>query len=145
MRSTQLAISQESKKQRGGLFEYPCLLQHPLLCPLCGHQSSKMAPHIPREIVTADDYSPIVSILTWILLVSMVLSVCVKVALKLLISRMFNTDDGVLILAMVTHRRTRASVKLMASESDHQYCPVNSHFDPGVERHRTTPRLVNCI
>lgn len=55
----------------------------------------------PREEVTVDNYGPIVSIVTWILLVSLVLFVCAKVAIKVIACHTFNHDDAVLLSAMV--------------------------------------------
>ena len=65
------------------------------------HNQSKMVLLASRTTITPDNHGPIVSIITWILLISMVLSVCAKVALKLLVSRMFNRDDGAITIAMV--------------------------------------------
>lgn len=55
----------------------------------------------PREFVTADNYSPIVSVITWILLVSMILGVVLQVMLKVLTLRKWDTSDQVLCVAMV--------------------------------------------
>ena len=51
--------------------------------------------------MTSNDYVPVVNIVTWILLVSMVLAVCTKVAMKVIGRRTFNIDDSVLVAAMV--------------------------------------------
>lgn len=63
-----------------------------------------MATVIPRTRAQIGDYdySPVVNIITWILLVAMVLSVCSKVAIKIITCRTFNMDNVVLILAMVS-------------------------------------------
>ena len=58
---------------------------------------------IAREAITSSNYGPIVSVVTWILLVSMILAVLAKVAMKLLTSQTFGVDDGVLLSAMVNH------------------------------------------
>ena len=60
-----------------------------------------MAALLSREAITADNYSPIVNIVTWILLASMVLAVCAKVAMKVIGRRTFNLDDSILVSAMV--------------------------------------------
>ena len=74
-----------------------------------------MATLIPRELVTADNYGPVVSVITWILLVSMILAVCTKVVLKLLASQTFNRDDAWLLLAMVRHQAPKGLVDANAS------------------------------
>ena len=60
-----------------------------------------MATFFPREAITPDNYSPVVNIVTWILLVSMVLAVCTKVAMKIIGRHTFNIDDSILVAAMV--------------------------------------------
>ena len=60
-----------------------------------------MAAFFPREAITSDNYSPVVNIVTWILLVSMVLAVCTKVAMKVIGRHTFNVDDSMLVAAMV--------------------------------------------
>ena len=60
-----------------------------------------MAALLPREAITADNYSPVLNIVTWILLASMILAVCTKVAMKVVGRRTFNMDDAVLVAAMV--------------------------------------------
>ena len=55
-----------------------------------------------RKSGTATIENSIANIVTWILLVSMILTVVVKVAMKLLSQRTFELDDAVLILAMVS-------------------------------------------
>ena len=60
-----------------------------------------MATLVAREPVTPDNYSPIISIVNLILLITTVLSVCAKVAMKVFVLRKFNRDDGALIVAMV--------------------------------------------
>lgn len=56
---------------------------------------------ISRESITSDNYGPLVTIVTWIFLIFMVLSVCAKVAIKVTASHSFNADDTVLLAAMV--------------------------------------------
>lgn len=60
-----------------------------------------MAVLSPREAISSDNYSPVVNIVTWILLVSMVLAVCTKVAMKVIGRHSFNMDDAMLVAAMV--------------------------------------------
>lgn len=60
-----------------------------------------MATFVPREAIGPDNYSPVVNIVTWILLVSMVLAVCTKVAMKVIGRHTFNIDDSILVAAMV--------------------------------------------
>lgn len=60
-----------------------------------------MAVFFPREAITSDNFVPVVNIVTWILLVSMVLAVCTKVAMKVIGRHTFNIDDSVLVAAMV--------------------------------------------
>lgn len=60
-----------------------------------------MAAFLPREAITPDNHSPIVNIVTWILLVTMVLAVCTKVAMKIVGRRTFDIDDSFLVAAMV--------------------------------------------
>ena len=54
-----------------------------------------------REAVTNDDYSPVVSVLTWILLAATILSVIVKLAVKFATARSFHADDLMIFLALV--------------------------------------------
>lgn len=60
-----------------------------------------MAAFFPREAVTSFNYVPVVNIVTWILLVSMVFAVCTKVAMKVIGRHTFNIDDSMLVAAMV--------------------------------------------
>lgn len=55
-----------------------------------------------REAISKDNYSPINTILTWILLVSMFLAVLAKVAVKRVYLNTFGTDDAALIVASVS-------------------------------------------
>lgn len=55
----------------------------------------------PREALSPDNYGPVVHVITWILLVSMILSVCAKVAMKVVAMHSFNTDDMILTASMV--------------------------------------------
>lgn len=61
-----------------------------------------MGPVSSREAVNSGNYTPIVNIVTWILLVSMVFAVCTKVAMKIIGRRTFNIDDSILVAAMVS-------------------------------------------
>ena len=54
-----------------------------------------------REAITRDDLSPVVSIVSWLALASMILSVLTKLALKYIAARTFNVDDGSLVFALV--------------------------------------------
>ncbi len=60
-----------------------------------------MAAPISRDIVTASNYGPAVSVITWILMVSTVLSVSLKIGLSIIARVAVGSDDGALILAMV--------------------------------------------
>ena len=60
-----------------------------------------LAALFPRTAITRNNYSPINTIITWILLVSMVLAVLAKVAVKRVYLHSFGPDDAVLILALV--------------------------------------------
>ena len=71
-----------------------------------------MAVLLPREAITADNHSPVVNIVTWILLASMVLAVCTKVAMKVIGRRTFNIDDSVLVAAMVISSGSHALSQL---------------------------------
>lgn len=64
-----------------------------------------MAPLVLRDAVTGTNYGPVLSVITWILMVTMVLSVSAKVALKFLTLHSLGLDDSVLLLAMVTIQR----------------------------------------
>lgn len=55
-----------------------------------------------RDTITESNYGPILSIISWILMVVMILSVGTKIAMKIITSHSFSLDDGVLLLAMVT-------------------------------------------
>jgi len=55
-----------------------------------------------REITGTSTYSSVNTILTWILAISMILAVLVKVAMKVVSHRTFNVDDAVLIVALVS-------------------------------------------
>ena len=63
---------------------------------------TKLAAVFGREAITKDDYSPINSIVTWILLVSMFLAVLAKVAVKMVYLHTFGADDGAIVLAFVS-------------------------------------------
>ena len=72
-----------------------------------------MATVFPREPITHDDYSPIVNIVTWVLLASMILAVCAKVAIKVIANHSFNADDATLTAAMVILSRFPALLSLI--------------------------------
>ena len=55
----------------------------------------------PRKAITEDNYSPINTILTWFLSVSMLLAVLAKVAVKMVYLHSFGPDDAALVLALV--------------------------------------------
>lgn len=79
-----------------------------------------LAALFPRTAITKDNYGPINTIITWILLVSMFLSVLAKVAVKLVYLHTFGTDDAALIAALVssflkTARMTTDSISLRFS------------------------------
>lgn len=56
---------------------------------------------ISRETVTADNYGPAVSVVTWILVVSAVLGVLLKVGLGLGARVAMGSDDATLIFSTV--------------------------------------------
>lgn len=56
---------------------------------------------ISRETVTADNYGPAVSVVTWILMVSAVLGVLLKVGLGVSARVAIGSDDATLIFATV--------------------------------------------
>ena len=70
--------------------------------PLKVHSVSTLSKMLfSRETVTPDNYGPVVSVVTWILLVSMFLSVCAKIAIKVVACHRFDADDAMLSAAMV--------------------------------------------
>lgn len=71
-----------------------------------------MAGLLSRDAITSDNYSPVVNIVTWILLVSMVLAVCAKVAMKIIGRRSFNIDDSMLVAAMVLSAAQSATLSV---------------------------------
>lgn len=77
--------------------------------------------------MTSNDYVPVVNIVTWILLVSMVLAVCTKVAMKVIGRRTFNIDDSVLVAAMVILSNSLALSQLRkwSCASDRQRCAID--------------------
>ena len=54
-----------------------------------------------KEAISSSNYNPAVNIITWVLMVSMVLSACTKVAMKVVAYHSFDTDDALLAAAMV--------------------------------------------
>ena len=61
-----------------------------------------MAVLLLRDTVTSTNYTPIINILSWVLLASMLLAVAAKVTLKALVNRSFNADDAILLVALVS-------------------------------------------
>lgn len=56
---------------------------------------------VPRATVTVDNYGPAVSVITWILMVSAVLGVLLKIGLGVSASVPIGSDDATLIFATV--------------------------------------------
>lgn len=75
----------------------------------------KMAELVLRETVTADNYSPIVGIITWILLGTMVLGICLRVTLNAFIAQTFKGDDHMLIVALVSQLKRTSLVQAKRS------------------------------
>ena len=60
------------------------------------------APPPPRfAVITDDNRGPLVNIAAWILMVSMILSVIAKLAIKMGMTGRVGTEDGLVIGAMV--------------------------------------------
>ncbi|KAL8685423.1 MAG: hypothetical protein Q9218_007773 [Villophora microphyllina] len=53
------------------------------------------------HIITADDYGPLVNIMTWFLLVATILTVFIRTAMKWAVARKTNWDDAVIIIATI--------------------------------------------
>ena len=61
-----------------------------------------MAPNLyAKSVVTSRDFSPVVGVVNWIMMVTTVLSVCTRISMKLFVSRQLNNDDFVISCAMV--------------------------------------------
>lgn len=60
-----------------------------------------MASLFQRADITDSNYSPINSILTWIMLIAIFLAVLVKIVMKIVYSHSFGTDDAILGVALV--------------------------------------------
>lgn len=52
-------------------------------------------------VVTADDHGPLVALATWFLMVSMILAVLIRVAIRLVITRAPGREDATIVGAMV--------------------------------------------
>ena len=78
-----------------------------------------------RDTITGSNYGPILSIISWILMVVMILSVGTKIAMKILSSHSFGLDDSVLLLAMVT---TRSAVCQRKGRANSDECLVIEHW-----------------
>ena len=88
-----------------------------------------------RAKITSNDFGPVVNIVTWILAVSMALSVCAKVAIKIIACHTFNIDDTVLIVAMVKpHTYLLLSFTDIEHVLGHQCCTINLFLYTDIER-----------
>lgn len=56
---------------------------------------------LPQARVTADDYAPVVNVITWFLLVVNVLWVFTRLVTRLILSRSLGRDDAVIVIATV--------------------------------------------
>lgn len=96
---------------------------------------------IPRETVTADNYGPAVSVITWILIVSAVLGVLLKVGLGVSARVAIGSDDATLIVATVKYltgtKRIFSNAKANMI-SDPEYRAINSGLDSDLQRYRST-------
>jgi hypothetical protein len=54
-----------------------------------------------RSMVTSNDFSPVVGVINWVMMVSTVLSGLTRIGMKLVVSRELNNDDFVISLAVV--------------------------------------------
>lgn len=54
-----------------------------------------------NAVVTPDDHGPVVAIATWFLMVSMILAVLIRVAIRLIITRAPGREDTTIVAAMV--------------------------------------------
>lgn len=99
-----------------------------------------MAVFFPREAITSDNFVPVVNIVTWILLVSMVLAVCTKVAMKVIGRHTFNIDDSVLVAAMVILSGFLALSKLRKRfcVSGRQRCAIDYFLCTDLQWRRTS-------
>jgi heme/copper-type cytochrome/quinol oxidase subunit 3 len=71
-----------------------------------------MAPQEAREVVTPDNLSPVISIMTWILMSSSILAVTAKVWMKRALSRTLGVEDWILILSLVSPLPARSLIYL---------------------------------
>lgn len=74
---------------------------------------------ISRETVTADNYGPAVSVVTWILVVSAVLGVLLKVGLGLGARVAMGSDDATLIFSTVK----KPHIYFTSPTKSHQHPP----------------------
>lgn len=99
---------------------------------------------LSRDEITPNNYSPVVSIVTWILLISMALSVCTKIAIKAIASHSFDADDAVLFAAMVTLPMGASSQNADSiSMLDHQCSTVYHFLYTDVKRSRKAFELLD--
>lgn len=70
-------------------------------------------------VVTPDDHGPVVAIATWFLMVSMILSVLIRVAIRLVITRAPGREDitivGAMVLPFTSFKRIRDHTLLTGS------------------------------
>lgn len=96
---------------------------------------------IPRATVTADNYGPAVSVITWILIVSTVLGVLLKVGLGVNARVPIGSDDATLIFATVKiphqkkHIITNAKAEMISGP---EYRAINSGLHSNLKRYRST-------
>ena len=55
------------------------------------------------RIVTSDNYSPLIVIIAWFLMVAMIVSVLVRLAIRKILTRALGSDDVTVVGAMVGH------------------------------------------
>lgn len=72
---------------------------------------------ISRGTVTTDNYGPAVSVITWILVVSAVLGVLLKVGLGVAARVAIGLDDATLIFAMVKTYHTKEDKSLLNAKA----------------------------
>lgn len=96
---------------------------------------------IPRATVTADNYGPAVSVITWILMVSAVLGVLLKVGLGVVARVLIGSDDATLIFATVKISHQTKDIFSNAKAdmiSGPEYRAINSGLDSDLKRYRST-------
>lgn len=97
---------------------------------------------IPRATVTADNYGPAVSVITWILMVSAVLGVLLKVGLGVNARVPIGSDDATLIFATVKIPQPNNISSLMPKPKWYQVLSiaqsiaVSIQISNGIGRHR---------